>query len=35
VPEDPQLRKALDILRRGQTQKDLFSVARADANPAH
>ncbi len=35
VRDDPQLRKALEILRKGPTQKDLFSVARADANPAH
>jgi carboxyl-terminal processing protease len=35
IPDDPQLRKALEILRKGQTQKDLFSIARADATPAH
>ena len=27
--------KALEVLRKGQTQKDLFSIARADATPAH
>jgi len=35
IPDDPQLRKALEILHKGQTQKDLFSIARADATPAH
>ncbi|HEV7703245.1 MAG TPA: S41 family peptidase [Gemmatimonadaceae bacterium] len=35
IPDDPQLRKALDVLRKGQTQKDLFSIARADATPGH
>ena len=35
IPDDPQLRKALEVLRKGQTQKDLFSIARADATPAH
>ncbi len=29
IPEDPQLRAALDLLKRGQTQKDLFSLAQA------
>ncbi len=35
VQDDPQLRKALEVLRKGQTQKDLFSIARADATPGH
>jgi hypothetical protein len=35
VPDDPQLRKALELLHKGQSQKDLFSIARADAIPAH
>jgi carboxyl-terminal processing protease len=35
IPDDPQLRKALEVLRKGQTQKDLFSIARADAAPGH
>jgi hypothetical protein len=35
IPDDPQLRKALDVLSKGQTQKDLFSIARADEAPGH
>jgi len=35
IPDDPQLRKALEILHKGQSQQDLFSIARADATPAH
>ncbi len=35
VKDDPQLRKALEVLRKGQTQKDLFSIARADQTPGH
>ncbi|HEY2896191.1 MAG TPA: S41 family peptidase [Gemmatimonadaceae bacterium] len=35
IPDDPQLEKALQVLRKGQTQKDLFSIARADATPGH
>jgi len=35
IPDDPQLRKALDVLRKGPTQKDLFSIARTDATPGH
>jgi len=35
IPDDPQLRKALEVLRKGPTQKDLFSIARADAAPGH
>lgn len=31
VDEDPQLQKALDLLRRGQTQQDLFSLVTASA----
>lgn len=31
VPEDPQLRKALELLRRGSTQSDLFALARTEA----
>ena len=33
IPEDPQLQKALDLLRRGQTQRDLFNLV-ATATPA-
>jgi carboxyl-terminal processing protease len=29
VSDDPQLQRALELLKRGSTQKDLFSVARA------
>ena len=29
IPEDPQLTRAIDLLKRGTTQKDLFAVARA------
>jgi len=35
IPDDPQLKKALEVLRKGQTQRDLFSIARADAAPGH
>ena len=31
VPEDPQLRKALELLRRGTTQSELFTLARTEA----
>jgi carboxyl-terminal processing protease len=31
LDEDPQLKKALDLLQKGQTQKDLFAVALAPA----
>ncbi|MGH7719043.1 MAG: S41 family peptidase [Gemmatimonadaceae bacterium] len=29
IPEDPQLTRAIELLRRGQTQKDLFALALA------
>ncbi|HEX6533056.1 MAG TPA: S41 family peptidase [Gemmatimonadaceae bacterium] len=29
IPDDPQLEKAIALLRRGQSQKDLFSLAQA------
>jgi carboxyl-terminal processing protease len=33
IPEDPQLMRALEILKRGSTQKDLFALAQAYAKP--
>jgi len=30
-----ELRKALEVLRTGLTQKDLFSIARAGETPGH
>ncbi|HJR43457.1 MAG TPA: S41 family peptidase [Gemmatimonadaceae bacterium] len=33
VTEDPQLARALDMLKRGSTQKDLFALAQAYAKP--
>jgi carboxyl-terminal processing protease len=30
IPRDPQLDKAMSLLEKGQSQKDLFSLARAD-----
>ena len=27
LPDDPQLQRAIDLLKRGQTQKDLFTIA--------
>ncbi|MDQ3698737.1 MAG: S41 family peptidase [Gemmatimonadota bacterium] len=32
VPEDPQLQRALALLQRGQTQKDLFALAQAPSD---
>lgn len=29
LPEDPQMQKALELIRKGQTQQDLFTLARA------
>ena len=29
VPDDPQLLRALELMKKGNTQKDLFAVARA------
>src|SRR5687768_619066 len=29
IPEDPQLLRAIDLMKKGNTQKDLFAVARA------
>ncbi len=31
IPDDPQLRKAVSLLEKGQSQQDLFSLARADS----
>ena len=31
LSEDPQLKKALELLQKGQTQKDLFAVALTSA----
>ena len=30
VRDDPQLREALDVLRRGSSQKELFALASAE-----
>jgi len=35
IPDDPQLLKAIDLLKHGPTQKDLFSLAQASASPRH
>lgn len=29
IPEDPQLQRAIELMKKGSTQKDLFAVARA------
>ena len=29
IPEDPQLVKAIELMKKGSTQKDLFAMARA------
>ena len=31
VPEDPQLRKALELVRRGSSQSELFALARSES----
>ena len=31
--DDPQLRRSIEVLRRGTTQKDLFAIASASATP--
>jgi len=33
VPDDPQLVKAIEMLKKGQTQKDLFAMAQASPKP--
>jgi carboxyl-terminal processing protease len=35
IPDDPQLRKAMELLGKGQTQKDLFSLAQASRTEKH
>ena len=35
IPEDPQLAKAIDLLKRGSTQKELFSLAQATRPASH
>jgi len=35
IPEDPQLTKAIDLLKRGSTQKELFSLAQATRPASH
>jgi carboxyl-terminal processing protease len=29
IPDDPQLQRAIELMKKGSTQKDLFAVARA------
>jgi carboxyl-terminal processing protease len=31
IPDDPQLQKAMSLLQKGQSQQDLFSLAKADS----
>ena len=33
IPDDPQLVKAIEMLKHGQTQKDLFALAQANPKP--
>jgi hypothetical protein len=33
VPDDPQLVKAIEMLKKGQTQKDLFAMSQASPKP--
>ncbi|MBX6331871.1 MAG: S41 family peptidase [Gemmatimonadaceae bacterium] len=35
IPDDPQLEKAIELLKKGQSQKDLFSLAQATEHQRH
>jgi carboxyl-terminal processing protease len=35
IPDDPQVQKAMSLLQKGQSQQDLFSLARADSGARH